>query len=186
MKKILAALSMSLAVIAPCTHAQVTAPAPAAAAAIDPAALAAARELLVSMNYRDVVGKMFEQMRKSMPAMMQQGATAAINADNKLDAAQKTAALAKMNKELGPAVEAIGGIFSDPTLFDEMMQDTAALYARHFTVTELRQIAAFYKSPVGAKMLTSMPQLMNESMQSGQRIVMPRIARIMQKLQSSQ
>jgi len=91
-----------------------------------------------------------------------------------------------MNKELGPAVEAIGGIFSDPTLFDEMMQDTAALYARHFTVTELRQIAAFYKSPVGAKMLTSMPQLMNESMQSGQRIVMPRIARIMQKLQNSQ
>ena len=51
------------------------------------------------------------------------------------------------------------------------------MYARHFTVTELRQIAAFYKTPVGVKTLTIMPQLMNESMLMGQQIVMPRIGK---------
>ena len=57
--------------------------------AADPAALAAANELLQSMNYRDVVGKMFDQMRRTMPSIMQQGAANAINNDSSLDAAQK-------------------------------------------------------------------------------------------------
>jgi hypothetical protein len=183
MKKILAILSVSLAFAAPAALAQAPAAAPAAAAApADPAARAAAKEMLDAMNYRSIVQVMFAQMQQSMPDMMTQSATAAINANTKLDAKQKKQALAKMESELPKAAAMMAGIFSDPTLIDELLSETADLYGRHYTVDELKQIGAFYKTPVGAKMLATMPQVMNEAMQLGQRVVMPRIGPMIEKL----
>lgn len=181
MKKFLAAMSLFLAATAPAAFAQPAVP-PAPPAA-DPAALAAANEMLVSMNYRAVAKDMMAQMRQTMPAMMQQGAAASIDRNPNLDAAQKKAAIDKMKTDMPKAVAALDGVFTDPTVLDELMRETASLYARHFTVTELRQIAAFYKTPVGAKMLTTMPQLMSESMQMGQRVIMPHVVAVMQKMQ---
>lgn len=182
MKKILAAVSLSLALGAPAAFAQPAAPA--AASAVDPATLAAANELLTAMDFRAVTKNSFAMMRKTMPAMMQQGITASITNNTKLDAAQKKAALEKMSKQLPPALTAVDAMFDEPGLIDEMMTETAKLYARHFSAAELRQIGAFYKTPVGAKMVATMPALTSESMQMGQRIVMPRIAAIMQKAQA--
>ena len=47
---------------------------------------------------------------------------------------------------------------------------------------ELRAMTAFYRSPVGAKMLQTMPQIMGESMQISQRVVMPRMMAMIEKL----
>lgn len=184
MNKTIAALATAFALCAPAAFAQNTAPmsAPTAPAAADPATVAAANDMLVSMNYRAVAASMLGQMRQSIPAMMRQSAVTAIDNNPQLDAAQKKAAHEKMEKELPQAVNMIDGVFNDKSLLDEMMREIAQLYARHFTVSELRQIAVFYKTPVGTKMLATMPQIMNESMQLGQRVVMPRVAAIMQKM----
>lgn len=191
MKKILAILSVSLAFAAPAALAQAlaaapTAPAaaaaPAAPAAANPAARAAAKEMLDAMNYRSIVQSMFAQMQQSMPAMMNQSAAAAINNNSKLNAKQKKQALAKMESELPKAAAMMNEIFSDPTLIDELLSESADLYGRHYTVDELKQIGAFYKTPVGAKMLATMPQVMNEAMLLGQRVVMPRIGPMIEKL----
>jgi len=40
------------------------------------------------------------------------------------------------------------------------MQDLPLLYARYFTADELRQLVAFYKTPVGAKWMSQMPRIM--------------------------
>ncbi|MCS0580891.1 DUF2059 domain-containing protein [Massilia pinisoli] len=181
MKKILVAFAVSLAFVTPLSFAQNAAAAPQAAA--DPAALAATGELFEAMNYRAVAQGTLEQMRRTMPAMMTQGATAAIDNNPKLNAAEKKNAHEKLNKELPQAVKLFDGVFGDPSLVDEMLRATAQIYARHFTVDELHQIAAFYKTPVGTKMLATMPQLMAESMQAGQQVVMPRVAAIMHKLE---
>ena len=45
---------------------------------------------------------------------------------------------------------------------NEMMADMPAIYARHFSVTELREIIEFYRTPTGAKTLSAMPKLMAE------------------------
>jgi len=177
MKKILAAVAVALAFAAP-VSAQTAAPAPVA----DPAAVSAAHRLFESMNYRSVAQGMLTQMTQSLPAAMRQGAVAAIENNRKLSAEQKGAAIAKLDRELPQAVAAIQGIFSDPATIDEMLRETEQLYARHFTAAELDQIATFYRTPVGAKMLASMPQVMAESMQLGQRIVMPRVMAQMEKL----
>lgn len=184
MHKFISVVSLSIALAAP-AFVQAAAPAAApATTAADPATIAAANELLAAMDFRAVSKNSFVMLRKSMPAMMQQGITASISNSPKLDAAQKKAALEKMRRQLPPALTAVDTMFDDPALMDEMMVETAKLYARHFTAPELRQIAAFYKTPVGAKMVAAMPQLSAESMQMGQRIVMPRIAAIMQKAQT--
>lgn len=40
----------------------------------------------------------------------------------------------------------------------EVMADAGPVYARHFTLKELRDLVAFYKSPTGKKALVAMPQ----------------------------
>ena len=44
----------------------------------------------------------------------------------------------------------------------------AAVYDRHFTVDELRQLLAFYRSPIGRKMLDEQPGILRESFAAGQ------------------
>ena len=44
----------------------------------------------------------------------------------------------------------------------------AAVYDRHFTADELRQLLAFYRSPIGRKMLSEQPGILRESMAAGQ------------------
>jgi uncharacterized protein len=46
----------------------------------------------------------------------------------------------------------------------EMIDATARAYASHFTEPELKQILAFYQSPVGQKMVTEEPKAIDESM----------------------
>src|SRR5580704_10261854 len=46
----------------------------------------------------------------------------------------------------------------------EIVDATARFYASHFTEAELKQILAFYQSPVGQKMLAEEPRALDESM----------------------
>jgi hypothetical protein len=46
----------------------------------------------------------------------------------------------------------------------EIVDATARYYASHFTEAELKQILAFYQSPVGQKMLVDEPRALDESM----------------------
>jgi len=45
---------------------------------------------------------------------------------------------------------------------NEALKDAPAVYARHFTVGELNDLTAFYRSPTGAKALREMPLVMGE------------------------
>jgi hypothetical protein len=44
------------------------------------------------------------------------------------------------------------------------------LYANSFTEDELRQLAAFYRSPLGQKSLTKMPEIMRQASEIGARL----------------
>lgn len=187
MKKIAAIIVTSLALIgAPAAFAQApAAPAPAAATAVDPASLAAAKELFASMNYRAVMVQTMAQMSQSIAGSVRGGAEAAIAADTKASPEQKQKSRAKLEAELPKVIASMQEVMNDPALVDEILAETVPLYARTFSADELKQIAAFYRTPVGAKMLSAMPQLMGEGMQIGQQIVGRRIGPMMQKLQQA-
>ncbi len=61
---------------------------------------------------------------------------------------------ANMEKEYAPRV-------------DELVDMSARIYASHFTEAELRQLLAFYQSPVGRKAIVEEPKALDESMASG-------------------
>lgn len=179
MKQLVAAALVTFTLAMPGAFAQTAAP---SAAQLDPAAATAVKELMDAMKFRDVMQMSFSQMQQNMPQMMLQGATAGINANPKLSEAQKKDAIATAAKELPEAAKAFAGIMNDPKLMDELVAETMPLYAKHFNVEELRAMTVFYRSPVGAKMLQTMPQLMGESMQISERVVTPRMLAMIEKL----
>ena len=61
---------------------------------------------------------------------------------------------AKLEKDYAPRV-------------DELVDTAARIYASHFTEAELKQLLAFYQTPVGRKSITEEPKALDESMASG-------------------
>ena len=185
MKKIAATLLVSLACAG--AFAQ-NAPAALAtqAPALDAKAAAAARELLDAMNYRATTAAAMKQMTANMPAMMRKGAEASIRNNPKLSEKEKADKLAEVDKMVPQAVAAVTKVLEDPKLADEMMAEVVPLYARYFSPDEMKQLATFYRTPIGRKSLQVMPQLMGEGMQLGQRVIAPRINKLMQELNQQQ
>ena len=183
MKKIVAAVVTAFALTgAASSHAQapVAAPAP---AAIDPAALAASRELFEAMNQRAMMTGMMQQMSQSIGQSMRTGAEASINNNAKLSAEEKKQELAKMEAELPGVVSSMQRIMNDPGMIDDILAESVPLYARNFSADELKQMTAFYRTPTGAKMLATLPQLMAQGMQVAQQVVARRIGPLVQKMQ---
>jgi hypothetical protein len=187
MKHFLRSLTIVAAVAAaPSFAVAQTAPAPvAAAAAASPQANAAVKELLDAMDVRKMMAASFAEMEKALPQMMRAQMTAVINADPGADAEKKKAALAKVEQVLPVASQAINRMFKDPALIDEMMVEIAPLYAKNYTVAELKELTAFYRTPLGRKMMALSPRLSAESMAIGQRIVAPRLNGMMQEVMQS-
>ena len=50
----------------------------------------------------------------------------------------------------------------------EVVNDVAKLYASRFTEQELKDTLAFYKSPLGRKLLTEEPSILDQSMRNAQ------------------
>lgn len=61
---------------------------------------------------------------------------------------------------------------------DSLTEQIIPLYAKYYTTSEIEQLIKFYQSPVGQKVVSTMPYIMKESMEIGEQYGM----RAMQKL----
>jgi hypothetical protein len=52
--------------------------------------------------------------------------------------------------------------------FGELTSEVAKLYANHFTEAELKELLAFYKTPVGTKLITEQPKVGEEGLKFAQ------------------
>jgi hypothetical protein len=148
-------------------------------ASADPAVVAATRQMLEAMKVRDSMAAMMKTMEQQMPAQMRGAATASINANAGLTPAQKAEQMKKLDEAVASTSAQMHTVFSDPTLVDEMIAETVTLYAETYTLDEIRQLTAFYTSPVGQKMQANMPALMARSFAISQRVLMPRMQKVM-------
>ncbi len=152
---------------------------PVAAPALDPAVVAATREMLAAMKMRDVMTASLRQAEQQMPFQMQASLLGAIDGDTRMNAEEKAEARARVKASLPRLVDQMRTLFADPTLVDAMVGEMVPLYAGTYTLGEVRQLAAFYASPLGQKMLANMPKLMQQTMEISNRVMMPRIQKIM-------
>ncbi|MGB0084121.1 MAG: DUF2059 domain-containing protein [Rhodomicrobiaceae bacterium] len=113
---------------------------------VDEAKLKAARALLESTNadaqFSTIIPLMFNQMRRSLP---EPGPN------------QKEQAEEVFNEIEKQFLER----------HTEIIDQIAVLYARRFTAEEMNTLADFYRSPIGQKFVTAMPELAAEAMTLG-------------------
>lgn len=109
--------------------------------------LAAARDLMEEMGGEALIDGMIGGTLEAMwPIIAQQN----------LKANEK--ALAAFREELEKAYREEAG---------RMVDETARIYARHLSVRELTELAAFYRTPTGKAVLAKMPVIAEESMTAG-------------------
>lgn len=64
----------------------------------------------------------------------------------------------------------------DPSLNEEIIKASIPIFAKYFTADEIRQLTAFYRSPVGVKTVRLMPQMTQDSIKAGEEIAMSRMS----------
>lgn len=175
MKTSIAAIASAFLVTCAPVFAQGAAP----VASADPAVVAATRQMLAAMHAREMMINSMAQMEKAMPAQLRASATAAINGNPEMTPQQKAEQLAKLDTDVPAYAARAHAVFADPTLVDDMLAQMVPLYAETYTLDEIRQLTAFYTSPLGQKMQATMPALMARTMEINQRIVMPRFQKAM-------
>lgn len=109
-------------------------------------AIAAAKELVVTT-------KADEHIKTLLPLIMQEMKPAIVQGRPEVERAfdaMMPLMLDVMNAQMAAFVEA-----------------SAAIYARNFTVDEIRKITAFYRDPVGQKLLQRLPTIVQENLALG-------------------
>jgi hypothetical protein len=128
-----------------------TMPAARADDAPSPEALRAAQELSAIVNADTIT-----QMSGAMTAQIWP------SIENSLASKVDAATLAELRVEFERSVAAFAG---------ETTKYTPPVYAQYFSAQELRDIVAFYRTPIGAKALHVMPKVMSDVMaQMGPRV----------------
>lgn len=134
-------------IVAVCLIAMVTL-SPARAQAPSPDALAAAKELAVTMRATDQLKTLFPMIQQQLKPAISQGRP-------------------EVERDYEAAIPQI--VAAADARMSEFVDAIATVYAAHFTADELRQIGLFYKGPVGQKFLQNMPKIMQDNMTVGQK-----------------
>jgi len=124
-----------------------------------PEAISAAKELMSVMS-PDMVGQMTQSMIGQMWPQIEARFAPTIDA----------ATRAELRTEFESSLK---------QFVLDAMQDAPAVYARYFTVDELHQLSAFYKTPLGVKALATLPKVQADFFSS----MVPRMTDFQQQLQ---
>ena len=112
-----------------------------------PEAMAAARELVTTLKISD-------QYKALLPVILL-GLKPAITQDRP-----------EIERDYNAMAPAISDTYTP--YYNAMVDSIATVYANAFSLDELRQIEAFYRQPVGQKLLEKSPAILQQSVQIGQ------------------
>ena len=153
-----------------------------AQAPVDAEKAAAIKELMVAMNYKEMMSQMTAAMSNSMPQMMDQMMDGILKSDPKATAEKKAEVRKLMQGAQTNAMKEMFAMYNDPQVVQEMEDIMSRAYAKHFTTAEIRDTTAFYSSPTGKKTLVAMPAVMRDMMPEMMNVIGPRVTALMQKM----
>ncbi len=142
LRRVIGLLVVVMSISAPVARAQSAAPAP------SPEALATAQELVTTIHLVDQFKALMPSIIKGLKPAIVQGRS---NVDRDYDA-------------LTPIL-----LEGFQARFSELSDAVAIIYASNFTPDELRALIAFYKSPIGQKLLEKTPSVTQQSLLAGQK-----------------
>ena len=113
------------------------------------------------------------------PALAQQRAVALQLVELVQPESSYRAGLQQMMEQMVPSLEAqaratgkplppdykqrMNAVLLEVVPYQEMKQWSAEIYAQRFTVAELKELVAFYRTPVGRKLASKLPEIMGEA-----------------------
>ncbi len=96
--------------------------------------------------------------------------------------------LVEVQLQQNPALQAkkqvLHKFFDDYMSFDSLRDEVVSLYTAEFSEAELKQIAAFYRSPVGRKITDKMPDLLGKAAQIGAQRVQEHMPELQKMLEA--
>jgi uncharacterized protein len=101
---------------------------------------------------------------------------------------QMVAAMSRANPNLPPeapkiVTEVVSKFVTGLIDGKEMNDLMVAAYAKHFTQAEVKALIEFYKSPLGSKVASTMPQLAGETAQASQQLFQQHAPELQTELQ---
>jgi hypothetical protein len=140
----------------------------------------------VDQSTRDEVVRFMEllQVRSRMTMMMENMRTQQKRLMEQSLKQEKPDATPQEIQKMDHIVDtALNSALSDETI-DEMINALVPIYQKHFSKADLDGILAFYTSPVGQKLQSEQPALMQESMQASTDIIAKKLPEIKQAMKS--
>jgi hypothetical protein len=153
--------------------------------ALDPVAVEAAKQLLKAIKARELMIASVQQIEQRMPEQIRTTFSGTIQNDANMSAQQKQEAKARFEKTIPSLVAQVHAVLADPAVIDEVMAEMVPLYAQTYTVDEIRQLTALYQTPLGQKILASTPKIAAQSMDISNRVMMPRLQKLMAQMAGS-
>jgi len=154
----------------------------AAPAALDPGLLQDTRRMMEAMQVRELTLLSMRQTEELIPGQIATMVQNLVQNDQGMSAEQKQNAMQHIGELTQAIAGQVRGMFADPALIDQMVADMEPLYAQAYTRTEMRQLTAFYRSPLGRKMLAAMPKLMAGGAEICNRYTLPRMEKLVQQM----
>jgi hypothetical protein len=140
--------------------------------------VAARKALMATIKTRDMLTVVLAQLELQMhrqAVAVAEAAIATIAARPDLSAEEKAEALEKAKAEVRTADANVHTAISDPALIEYLIAELGHAYYFDYTVDELRQMTAFYASPVGQKIQQRSPFLIEQATKLSRWMVMSRL-----------
>jgi uncharacterized protein len=119
------------------------------------------------------------QQKQELPKILKQ----MIDASSSLTPSQKKDAYAKAIQNMSSALDEFGQYMSAGTTYQEFLQRVYyPVYDQYFTESDLNDLVAFYKTPIGRKLISISPQLSATSQKLTFEIIMPRLSEIINRM----
>ncbi len=103
---------------------------------------------------------------------------------------QSTEAMLSAQIEANPSLAPFGPkfrqFFAKYLSWESLQNDLIGIYAKAFTEAEVKQLVAFYETPIGKKALQQMPKLMQQGAQIGMERVQKHMPELMNMMQETQ
>src|SRR6266480_2771013 len=128
----------------------------------------------------------FDEMEKQMPDIQWQ-AISSMEEFKKLTPAQKEEVRTRVKQSSTRQAQRIKELFLQRIDMKQLVEDISyAVFCKHITEAELRDLVTFYSSPTGKKVVAETPALFAESIAKAAELIAPRVNQIVEETSKDQ
>jgi hypothetical protein len=151
--------------------------------AVAPEKQAALKELVALVNGDNKAEDLLNVMMRQIDASRDVTYKAIISERTDLSPAEKKALEESLLDVMQKSSERFKAKFRARLNYSEMINEvTYIVYDKHYTLEEIKELIAFYKTPTGQKVLKIMPAVAEDAMKLTQERLLPKIPGIIQEL----